>query len=168
MKIKAWKNKVDQLFLSRNLHPDVHGNEYDILEEFHERFLHAGWYYHSIYGDGTEMLDVLSDRDLLLTAPTKNQRIDFATAFPSLVNNKTYRNLYPQLINVRTKGIGVGELFLTLILKDGQFDSSADLQLSSGTWEVKNSKTGGCIKGTKNTQFRVVDGLVKKYFNGKN
>jgi len=168
MKIKAWKNKVDQLFLSRNLHPDVHGNEYDILEEFHERFLHAGWYYHSLYGDGTEMLDVLSDRDLLLTAPTKNQRIDFSTAFPSLVNNKTYQNLYPQLINVRTKGIGVGELFLTLILKDGQFNSSADLQLSSGTWEVKNSKTGGCIKGNKNTQFRVVDGLVEKYFNGTN
>ena len=34
MKIKAWENKVGQLFLSRNLHPDVRGNEYDILEEF--------------------------------------------------------------------------------------------------------------------------------------
>tara|TARA_Y100000296_G_scaffold81052_1_gene107442 strand:- start:10853 stop:11761 length:909 start_codon:yes stop_codon:yes gene_type:complete len=167
-KIKHWNEKVDQLFLSHDLHPKVHDNEYDILEEFYERFLESGWYYHSLYGDGSEMLDVFADRDSLPTTPTKNQRIDFSTIFPSLVNNKTYQKLYPKLINVRTKGIGIGELFLTFILKDGQFDSSVDLQLGDGSWEVKNSKTGGCIKGNKNTQLRVVDDLVKKYFDGMN
>jgi len=168
MKIKEWKNRVNQLFLSRNLHPNALENDYDILEEFYERFLHSGWYYHSEYGGGVEMLDVLSNRDLLSATPTKNQKIDFSTIFPSLVNNQTYQNLYPHLINVRTKGIGIGELFLTLILKDGEFDPSADLHLGRDTWEVKNSKTGGCIKGNKNTQFRGVDSIVQKYFDGIN
>ncbi len=60
------------------------------------------------------------------------------------------------------------ELFLTLILRNGRFDPSVDLQLGNDSWEVKNAKTGGCIKGNENSQFRLVDDLVERYFDGKN
>ena len=83
-------------------------------------------------------------------------------------DNKTFLALFPKLINVRTKGKGVGELFLTLVLRNGRFDSSTDLLLGNDSWEVKNGKTGGCIKGNENPQWRIVDDLVKKYFHGIN
>ena len=57
-KIKHWNEKVDQLFEIRNLHPKTNIKKYDILEEFYERFLESGWYYHSLYGDGSAGINI--------------------------------------------------------------------------------------------------------------
>jgi hypothetical protein len=166
--MENWIKKVNQLFKVANLHPDTSTKKYDFLQEFYERFLENGWYQHCIHGDGIELIDVLLDRDNLPNAPTKNKKIKISELFPHLKNNKTFLALFPKLINVRTKGKGVGELFLTLILRNGRFDPSVDLQLGNDSWEVKNAKTGGCIKGNENSQFRLVDDLVERYFDGKN
>ena len=71
--MKQWNKKVDQLFRVANLHPDTSTKKYDYLQEFYERFLMDGWYYHCLHHDGMEMIATLLDRDRLPNVPKKNK-----------------------------------------------------------------------------------------------
>ena len=172
MNIKEWKNKVDELFIEVGIHPEhtltTGKTKYAVLVEFYEKFLENGWFWESTHEDGIDVINYLMDRDNLPTIPTENFRGQVDDLIDGMENNLWLKEMKRRLINTRVKGKGVGELFLTLIFKGGVFDPDKDLCIFGEDWEVKNGQTGGCIKGNAEEKLRIIDKLVKKYFNGLN
>lgn len=85
---------------------------------------------------------------------------------PALRADPIFRKLIPILLNVKGKGVGVGELFLPLIIAGYRFSNVSDGLLNGKKKEVK--KKGASLKplpgGT--TEHKLVDKLNKKYFDG--
>jgi hypothetical protein len=163
---KEWTDSVDLMFKTRNLHPDQHNTI--ILKTFYTTFLNDGLIAHMDYDDGFEMIDILCDNENLPEIPTENIRTTIYDVVPELKNNNTFREIAGRLTNVKMKGIGVGEIILHLLYKDSDFTTKHDFVVSGSHGEIKNLTTGGCLKATKDTQYRKVDITIKKYFDNHN
>jgi len=83
-----------------------------------------------------------------------------------LKQNSIFNKLIPVLLNVKGKGVGIGELFFPLIIAGYRFSNVSDGLLNGKKKELK--KKGASLKplpgGT--TEHKLVDKLNEKYFNG--
>ena len=162
---KEWTDSVDKMFRNRNLHPDQHNTV--ILDTFYTTFLNDGLIAHMDYEDGFEMIDILCDNENLPEIPKKNLRTTIYNIVPELKNNGTFKTIAERLTNVKMKGVGVGEILLHLLYKDSNFTTAHDFVVNGLIGEIKKSD-GGCLKATKDTQYRKVDITIKKYFGNHN
>ena len=162
---RDWENAVDTMFKNRNLHPGQHNTV--ILKTFYTTFLKDGFWEHVEYGDGFEMIDILCDNEYLPKIPTGNLRTTIYDIVPELKENGTFKAIVERLTNVRMKGVGVGEVVLHLLYKDSDFTSEHDLVVSGLNGEIKKFEDG-CLKATKDTQYRKVDIAIEKYFGNHN
>lgn len=165
MNLAEFKSKSTNLLISRGILPAIH----DASERFAGDFLAYGWLFHSEYGDGSEMFELLTDDNNL------NDGTKFDTNFSGnlqelivepLLKNKTFSSILSVLLNNKAKGVGVGELILPLLIKGWRFSNESDGLLNGTKREIKNN--GASLKpvATGVTEKGIIDHLNKKYFNG--
>lgn len=158
--ILTWNQMVDKVFIDKGIHPN-NNKKSKIIRMFYNTFLKDGWYYHSIYGDGIKMLEVLSGSYSFARSLDQNWRTSTADLIPALKNNKTWAHMLQPLVNVTMKGVGVGEMFLTLAHPQAVYDSAKDLVIENKVMECKKDQ-GGCLKGNEKSNHRVVDRLRRE------
>lgn len=138
-------------------------------------FVHHGFIYHLHYGDGIDMLNILSDSH-------RKNVYDFDSNFkgnlmdinPDLSNNKTWKDLIFTLIQtVKWKGVGSGEIVLPILIPGWEFLSTgSDGRFLSKEREVKDGLFGGGIKAVLSDDHKdkggkgLIDDLNKKYWGG--
>ena len=88
MNRKQWENDVDDLLISRNLHPSQH--KVDIINTFRTTLLVNGYWHNGEFGDGLDMINILKDESNLPDIPKGNVRTSIFDIVPSLTNNKTF------------------------------------------------------------------------------
>lgn len=168
-----FKNKVQDLLLDRGiLQLDKKNNikkpTISQLAWFKHLTAHA-WLSHSFNGDGFEMLDLLTDPDQLSTGDRFNNNfvIDFGDFVGSkLKENRTWTNLMPTLVEFKGKGVGVGEMYLSLVVQGWntkRTDGKGDGYVAGGIREIKNN--GASLKPVKN-RVTAQDKLNAKLFEG--
>lgn len=139
------------------------------LKAFCKHFLAHAWLAHCYEGDGFEMLDVLSDDTKLVSGAQFNTNFHkkFDELYPeALKNNKSWQRLMPSLIEFKGKGLGVGELYLALVIDGWTFertDGKGDGKVAGGIRELKNN--GASLKPLAEA-IRVQDQLNKTLFEG--
>ena len=136
-------------------------NKSKIQKDFFDAFHAYAWLNHCRFGDGFEMLRCLSGDYETIFPLAKNFSCPVDELIPDLKDNKTWAALLPRLSNVTMKGVGPGEMLLSFIL-NAEFDTTKDLLVDGRSIECKKS-SGGCLKGNKAANFRVIDELRKKY-----
>jgi len=165
MSIKDFETKVNQLLTKRKMMPTKKIG----LATFCKHFLAHAWLAHSYKGDGFEMLDALLDDNLLIGGEqfNKNFILKFEDLYPTaLKNNKTWQMLMPRLVDFKGKGLGVGELYLALVIQGWTFertDGKGDGKVAGGIRELK--KNGASLKPLAEA-LRVQDTLNHNIFKG--
>lgn len=165
MKLQDFENRSINLLTSRGILPAKH----DAAERFAGDFIAYGWLYHSKFGTGQEMLDLLEDDSNL------NPGTCFSTNFSgnlkdlivsSLLENTTFAELLNVLVNNKAKGVGVGELVLPLLIAGWRFSNDSDGIHNGEKKEIKMN--GASLKpvATGVTEKGLIDTLNTKYFNG--
>ena len=139
------------------------------LTAFCKHFLAHAWLAHTHEGDGFEMLDILMD-DAQLVGGAKfntNFMLNFEELYPlALKNNKTWQRLMPTLVEFKGKGLGVGELYLAMVIQGWTFertDGKGDGRVAGGIRELKNN--GASLKPLAEA-IRVQDELNRTVFEG--
>jgi len=138
---------------------------------FAEDFVAHSWLNHSVYGDGVEMIKMLNDRKYLCD-PKMFESYFHSTMFdmvhPDLASNKTFGAIIRVLIGNKSKGVGIGELLLPLIVNGWtRGKNEGDGFVLGGKREVKNAD-GASIKPIESgiTDKGLVDTLNKEYMFG--
>lgn len=165
MSIKDFEIKVNQLLTKRKMMP----TEKIGVSTFCKYFLAHAWLAHSKNSNGFEMLDVLLDDDLLIGGEqfNKNFILKFEDLYPAaLKNNKTWQMLMPRLVDFTGKSLGVGELYLALVIQGWTFERTngkGDGKVAGGIREIK--KNGASLKPLTEA-LRVQDALNASIFKG--
>lgn len=153
---------IDDLFYSKNLHPSDHSKS-KIVKVFYDTFRKNAWWYHSLYGDGFTMLDALSSNNYDINFNISKNSVTMASELiPTLGKNETWNHMILPLVRTTMKGVGPGEMFLTIAHPDAVFDSEKDLVIDGKELECKKFD-GGCLKGNSDSQFRISEVLCTKY-----
>lgn len=126
---------------------------------------------HREHGDGVEMIKMLNDQKYLCD-PKMFESYFHSTMFdmvhPDLAANKTFGAIIRVLIGNKSKGVGIGELLLPLIVNGWtRGKNEGDGFVLGGKREVKNAD-GASIKPIESniTNKGLVDTLNKKYMFG--
>jgi hypothetical protein len=165
--IKDFKNKVNQLLIKHNMVPE---NKNVGLSAWGEYLFAYAWTAHSWYGDGIEMLDILLDDNNLVDGNqfNKNFILRFEDLYPTaLKTNKTWKMLMPSLVNFKGKGLGVGELYLAVVIQGWTFERTngkGDGKVAGGIREIK--KNGASLKPLAQSSLRIQDLLNASVFEG--
>ena len=165
MSILDFEKKVNQLLTKRKMMPSRKIG----LQAFCKYFMAFAWEAHSRMGDGFEMLDILIDDDKLIGGDQFNSNFvkKFEELYPaSLKGNRSWQHLMPSLVAFKGKGLGVGELYLALVIQGWSFertDGKGDGRVAGGIRELKN--TGASLKPLAEA-VRVQDHLNKTVFKG--
>jgi len=128
------------------------------------------WYYHTLYNQGFEILKILNDDSKLVSSNVlkNNIQADMNKLIPiGLEDNKGWSHLANSLIEFTSKGVGLGELFLPLVIQGytkSKSQSVGDGEVNGGKSEVK--KKGAGIKSQPDTQRKVQNKLNKTVFEG--
>jgi len=165
MKLQDFEKRSINLLTSRGILPAKH----DAAERFAGDFIAYGWLYHSKFGTGDVMLDLLEDNANL------NPGDCFNTNFSGnlrdlivkpLLDNTTFAELLNVLVNNKAKGVGVGELVLPLLIANWRFSNDSDGIHNGEKKEIKMN--GASLKpvATGVTEKGLIDTLNAKYFNG--
>lgn len=165
MKLQDFERRSLDLLTSRGILPAKH----DAAERFAGDFVAYGWLYHSRFGTGSEMLDLLEDDANLNPGDCFN--VNFAgnlkdLVAESLMANTTFANLLNVLVNNKAKGVGVGELILPLLIAHWRYSNESDGLFRGEKKEIKND--GASLKPVKTgaTEKGLIDQLNEEYFNG--
>lgn len=111
--------------------------------DFYNQFISHAWTAHSKHGDGDEILDILANDTLLIDGDLFNRNfvLSIHDLYPAqLKNNDAWQELMPKMLNFKGKGVGVGELYLPLVVRGwnfGRIDGKGDGIVSGGIREVK-------------------------------
>ncbi len=141
MSLKDFESKVNNLLTKRKMLPAKTVG----LKAWAKHFLAHAWLAHSKEGDGFEMLDILLDDTQLVGGEVFNTNFvkKFEEIYPSnLKNNKSWQHLMKSLIEFKGKGLGVGELYLALVIDGWTFerkDGKGDGKVAGGIRELKNN-----------------------------
>ena len=108
-----------------------------------------------------QVMRVLNDGYDCHFSLTRNHKGKAIDIIPVLKDNPVWHMLVPALINVTMKGVGIGEMFMTLIHPQSEYRSDKDLVIDGKNIECKKD-AGGCIKGNKKNE-RFIDDIRKKY-----
>lgn len=163
--IQDFDQKVDQLLTHRKMMPS---NTIG-LEAFCGYFRAYAWYAHSKYHDGFEMLSILGDDSKLIGGEkfNKNFVLKFEDLYPeALKNNRSWQYIMPKLVAFKGKGLGVGELYLALVIQGWTFertDGKGDGKVAGGIRELKNN--GASLKPLTEA-LRIQDKLNLDIFEG--
>jgi hypothetical protein len=138
---------------------------------FAEDFVAHAWLNHSVHGDGVAMIKMLNDQKYL--CDPKMFESYFHSTMSNMVHsdlaaNKTFAAIIRVLIGNKSKGVGIGELLLPLIVNGWtRGKNEGDGFVSGGKREVKNAD-GASIKPIESgiTNKGLVDTLNKKYMFG--
>ena len=126
------------------------------------------WYYHTQYGTGFEILSVLENDDLLVSSDVlkKNIQTSMDKLIPiGLEILEGWNQLANALISFTSKGVGLGELFLPIVVRGytkSQSQGKGDGQVNGGKTEVKKIKAG--IKSQPDTQRKIQNELNQTVF----
>lgn len=159
------KNLLNQLTNKRNLN----NSNKMVVNAFVKKLGMATMWYDSEYHDGVAMLKILlEDSNLIESAKfNENFSMNVLDMVPTkLKDNKTFKSVIEELTNVKGKGVGVGELVMTLLVKDWEYSSSDSDGICGGiAREVKNAKLS-CLKPVLAglTDKGLIDKLNKKYW----
>ena len=162
---RTFETKVNQLLTKRKMMP----SRKIAVRAFCKHFLAHAWECETVGGDGFAMLDILLDDSKLTGGERFNSNFirGFDELYPNaLKTNNAWQRLMPTLIEFKGKGIGVGELYLALVIKDWTFertDGKGDGKVAGGIRELKNN--GSSLKPVAET-IRVQDELNKTIFKG--
>jgi hypothetical protein len=139
------------------------------LNAFCTYFITNAWYAHSHEGDGFDMLSILEDDTQLIGGEKFNINfvLKFEQLYPNaLKNNKTWQRLIKPLIKFKGKGVGVGELYLALVISGWSIERTngkGDGKVAGGIRELKNN--GASLKPLA-TAIRIQDNLNESVFQG--
>jgi hypothetical protein len=166
MKLQEFERRSLELLTSRGILPAKH----DAADRFAGDFVAYGWLYHSKFGTGNEMLNLLEDDsnlnpgDCFNTNFTGNLRDLVAE---KLMQNTTFAELINVLVNNKAKGVGVGELVLPLLIAHWRYSNESDGLFRNEKKEIKND--GASLKPVKtgDTEKGLIDQLNEEYFKGK-
>jgi hypothetical protein len=165
MKLQDFEQRSIALLNSRGILPAKH----DAAERFASDFVAYGWLYHSKFGTGSDMLDLLEDDDNLNPGDCFN--VNFSGNLKDLVAEKlmantTFAELINVLVNNKAKGVGVGELILPLLIAHWRYSNESDGLYRGEKKEIKND--GASLKPVKtgDTEKGLIDQLNAEYFNG--
>lgn len=166
MNIQQFQTRADQLLTKRGMMPGR--KDKVIIKSFREHFHAQAWYYHSIYGDGAEMFDLLIDDQLLIGGERFNSNF-YEEIFeqPQLKTNKTWQSLKPSLIQFKGERIGAGEFYFPFVIQGWEFSKDGgkgDGFVAGGKREIKFG--GASLKPTKNPSHRAIDRLNQTVFKG--
>ena len=158
--LKKFSSQADELFRKKNLHPEQHDEKSKIVRLFHDTFLKTVWWNHCYYGGGFEVLETLNNlhKDEFCFDKSSNWRRRVSDFIPALNNNKAWLNSLQSLVSCTMKGVGVGEMFMTLVDPDAQFSHGSDFTSGTDEYEMKKA-SGGCLKGNTDAAHRVIDHL---------
>lgn len=171
--VEKFKSKIQEILFNRGV---LQLNNKGLLKKptvsqlawFKHLTAHA-WLSHSINGDGFEMLDLLMDRTQLSSGEKFNSNfvMSFADfAGKKLRANKTWNDLVPTLVEFKGKGVGVGEMYLGLVVQgwnSKRTNGKGDGYVSGGIREIKNN--GASLKPVKN-RVTAQDKLNATLFEG--
>lgn len=165
MSLAIFETKVNQLLTKRKMMPSRKIG----LKAFCKHFLAHAWLAETIEGDGLAMLDILLDDSKLIGGDKFNTNfiLRFEDLYPEeLKANKAWQRLMPTLVEFKGKGLGVGELYLALVIQGWTFertDGKGDGKVAGGIRELKNN--GASLKPLAEA-IRVQDELNKTIFEG--
>ena len=161
------KNLLNQLIVKRNLND----SNKMVVNAFVKQLGMATMWYDSEYNDGMEMLEILLDDSNLMDGSKFNENfsMNVLDMVPEkLKNNNTFKNVIEELTKVKGKGVGVGEMVMTLLVKGWEYSSNDSDGICDGDpREIKNAQ-GSCLKPVLAglTDKGMVDRLNKEYWNG--
>lgn len=141
MSLAIFETKANQLLTKRKMMPSRKIG----LKAFCKHFLAHAWLAETIEGDGLAMLDILLDDSKLIGGELFNTNfiLQFEDLYPeALKTNKAWQRLMPTLVEFKGKGLGVGELYLALVIQDWTFertDGKGDGKVAGGIRELKNN-----------------------------
>jgi hypothetical protein len=165
MQINDFEIKVNQLLTKRKMMPSKKIG----LNAFCKYFLAYAWLAHTKKGDGFEMIDILLDDEKLIGGDQFNGNFirKFEELYPeALKTNRAWQHLMPALVQFKGKGLGVGELYLALVIQGWSFertDGKGDGKVAGGIRELKNN--GASLKPLAEA-IRVQDELNRTIFEG--
>lgn len=165
MQLNDFKIKVNQLLTKRKMMPSKKIG----LNAFCKHFLAHAWLAETEEGDGSEMLDILLDDTKLIGGDQFNSNFirKFEELYPeALKANRAWQHLMPALVQFKGKGLGVGELYLALVIQGWTFertDGKGDGKVAGGIRELKNN--GASLKPLAEA-IRIQDELNKTIFEG--
>jgi hypothetical protein len=165
MSIVQFEAKVNQLLTKRKMMPSKKIG----LKAWCKYFMAFAWTEHTRHGDGIEMIDILLNDDNLIGGEKFNSNfvLKFEDLYPdALKNNKTWQHLMPSLVEFKGKGLGVGELYLALVIQGWTFERTGgkgDGKVAGGIRELKNN--GASLKPMAKA-IRVQDDLNARVFEG--
>lgn len=163
--LAKFKAECDKLLVKRKMMPSRKVG----LTAFCDYFKAFAWMSHCESGDGYDMLATLADDTQLVGGEMFNANFDkrFDEIYPApLKKNKTWQLLMPHLIRFKGKGLGVGELYLALVIDGWSFertDGKGDGKVAGGIRELKNN--GASLKPIADA-VRVQDQLNESVFKG--
>lgn len=165
MKIQDFEKRSLALLASRGYLPAKH----EAVDRFVSDFVAYGWLYHSKFGGGQTMLDLLEDDDNLNSGDCFN--VNFKgnlkdLVAPKLLNHKTFVALMNTLVNNKAKGIGVGELILPLLIADWKYSNESDGLFRGEKKELKMNGASLKPSKAKDTAKGLIDSLNDTYFGG--
>lgn len=162
----SFKTAVDELLKKKN----INGDKNVAVKRFMMDFEAHSFTRHAEYGDGLNMLELMSNESSLLDGAKFNTNFalnlnDFVKS--DLSNNKTFRSVIKILTSNKSKGVGIGELVLPLLVAGWVRSNGSDGTVLGAHREVKNGD-GASLKPVKTglTNKGLVDELNKKYFDG--
>lgn len=141
MSLTDFETKVNLLLTRRKMLPARTVG----LKAWAKHFLAHAWLAHSREGDGFDMLDILLDDSQLVGGEVFNTNfvLKFEEIYPgALKTNKAWQQLMKSLIEFKGKGLGVGELYLALVIDGWTFerqDGKGDGKVAGGIRELKNN-----------------------------
>ena len=163
--LQQFKVKVYQLLTKRKMMPARTVG----LRAFATYFMAHAWFAHSNDGDGHEMLDILLDDTQLVGGEIFNANFvkRFEEIYPAaLRQNRCWQYLMPELVRFKGKGLGVGELYLALVIDGWTFERTegkGDGKVAGGLREIKNN--GASLKPLA-VAIRVQDEINRTIFEG--
>lgn len=164
--VLSFRSKVNALMAKKNLVDDNNVAVRRFALDFEAHAFTA----HAEFGDGERMLDLLSDGSNLFDGSNFDRNFklnlnDFVKA--ELKSNKTFNKTIKILTTNKSKGVGIGELVLPLLVSNWVRNNESDGMVNGGIREVKNGE-GASLKPVKTglTNKGLVDELNAKYFDG--
>ena len=148
------------------INPNSTGGEY-FLSELENSIRYSS----SKNDDCLEMIELLLDDSNLICGSefNKNFKMNLLDELVPLKirTNKSFRDLFQRMMTLKLKGVGAGEMVLTLIVKDWKFSSTNSDGDCGGAREIK-SAAGSCLKPISSglTSKGLVDVLNIKYLDG--
>jgi len=162
----TFKATVDSLFAKKGMLPGKKSKV--IILSFYNHFLAQAWRYHSEYGDGVQMLNILLNDSSLIGGEQFNK--NFYGDIPQqkeLKFNKTWNKLKPSIIRFNGERIGAGEFYFPFVIQGWKFQKdggTSDGYVAGGKREIKFGQAS--LKPIANASHRVIDDLTATVFEG--